>query len=346
MVALDMGRLERDLARGMAPIYMLLAEEPLQAIEAADAIRAAARAQGFTERTVLDLNAQSDWSPFEAAIRDRSLFAERALVDVRLATGKPGKVGGEHLKAYAGAPLDDLVLLLQLPRPDRDMRRAAWFKAVENRAAVIQARPVPPDQMGSWIRARLQKNGLHITDPALTLLVARVEGNLLAARQEIEKLALAGVTEIDETVLAEATTDAARFELFALAPTALRGNVRHALRMLEGLLEAGQPEPLILWALARECRLLVQAMERKADGAPDREAFQGSFGEGQKALRQAMSRLDLNTARALLADAARVDRVIKGLENGNARQGLLDLVARMAGQPLTLPEPALNPERV
>ncbi|WP_019584034.1 DNA polymerase III subunit delta [Thioalkalivibrio sp. ALE16] len=345
-MALDVARLEQDLARGLAPIYLLLAEEPLQAIEAADAIRAAAREQGFLERTVLDLTAQSDWGPFEAAIRDRSLFAERTVLDLRLATGKPGKTGGDHLKAYAGDPQDDLVLLLQLPRPDRDMRRAAWFKALENRAVVIHARPVPPAQLGSWIRARLQKNGLRITDPALALLVARVEGNLLAARQEIEKLALAGVTEIDETVLAEATTDAARFELFALAPTALRGDVRHALRMLEGLLEEGQAEPLILWALARECRLLVQAMERKAAGAPDKEAFQGSFGDSQKALRQAMARLSLTQARGLLAEAARVDRVIKGQENGNARQGLLDLVARMAGRPLTVAAPALNPERV
>ncbi|WP_019627174.1 DNA polymerase III subunit delta [Thioalkalivibrio sp. ALJT] len=345
-MALDVARLEQELSRGLAPVYLLLAEEPLQAIEAADVIRVAARAQGFLERTVLDLTAQSDWGPFEAAVRDRSLFAERALLDLRLATGKPGKTGGDHLKAYAADPQPDLVLLLQLPRPDSAMRRAAWFKALESRAVVIHARPVPPAQLGGWIRGRLHKYGLRITDDALALLVSRVEGNLLAARQEIEKLALAGVSEIDLDVLAAATTDSARFELFALAPAALRGNVRHALRMLEGLLDEGQPEPLILWALARECRLLVQAMERKAAGAPDREAFQGSFGDGQKALRQAMSRLNLAQARALLGAAAHVDRVIKGQENGNARQGLLDLVARMAGRPLTLAEPALNPERV
>ncbi|WP_018862097.1 DNA polymerase III subunit delta [Thioalkalivibrio sp. ALJ3] len=345
-MAQDLARLEQDLARGVAPIYLLLAEEPLQAIEAADAIRAAARDQGYLERTVLDMTAQSDWGPFESAIRDRSLFAERSVLDLRLATGKPGKVGGDHLKAYAVDPQDDLVLLLQLPRPDRDMRRAAWFKALENRAVVLHARPIPPSQLGPWVRARLQRHGLTITEPALALLVSRIEGNLLAARQEIEKLALAGVTEIDEAVLAEATTDAARFELFALAPTALCGDARHALRMLEGLLDEGQPEPLILWALARECRLLVQAMERKAAGAPDREAFQGSFGDGQKALRQAMSRLSLPAARGLLGEAARADRVIKGQENGNARQGLLDLVARMAGRRLSRPLPALNTERV
>jgi len=345
-MALDPARLTGELKRGLAPIYMLLAEEPLQAIEAADAIRAAAREQGFLERTVLDMTAQSDWGAFEAAIRDRSLFAERAVLDLRLATGKPGRAGGDHLKTYAAHPQADLVLLLQLPRPDRDMRRAAWFKALEKQAVVIHARPIPPGQLGGWIRQRLQGRGLRITDEALGLLVSRVEGNLLAARQEIEKLALAGVTEIDLEVLAEATTDAARFELFALAPAALRGDARHALRMLEGLLEEGQPEPLILWALARECRMLVQAMERRAAGASDREAFQGSFGDGQKALRQAMARMDLAAARGLLGDAARVDRVIKGQETGNARRLLLDLVARMAGRRVAAPLSALNPETV
>ncbi|WP_018946612.1 DNA polymerase III subunit delta [Thioalkalivibrio sp. AKL17] len=344
-MAVDPGRIDQSLRKGVAPLYMLLGEEPLQTIEAADAIRAAAREQGFDERTVLDLSAQSDWSALDAALRDRSLFASRTLVDLRLATGKPGREGGEKLKACAAAPQSDTVLLLQLPRPDRDMRRAAWFKAMESAAVVVHARPVPPERLDGWIRERLTRHGLRITDEALQLLAARVEGNLLAARQEIEKLALAGVREIDLETLSESTADAARFDLFGLSAAALRGETGRALRMLEGLLDEGQPEPLILWALARDARLLVQALERRAAGANDREAFQGSFGDQQKALRLAAGRLDVARARDILRLAARVDRVIKGQEqHGDARQGLLDLVARMAGRPLTVANPVLNPE--
>ncbi|WP_019021400.1 DNA polymerase III subunit delta [Thioalkalivibrio sp. ALE23] len=341
-MAVEPGRIDQSLRKGVAPLYMLLGEEPLQTIEAADAIRAAAREQGFDERTVLDLSAQSDWSALDAALRDRSLFASRTLVDLRLATGKPGREGGEKLKACAAAPQSDTVLLLQLPRPDRDMRRAAWFKAMESAAVVVHARPVPPDRLGGWIRERLARHGLRITDEALQLLAARVEGNLLAARQEIEKLSLAGVREIDLETLSESTADAARFDLFGLSAAALRGETGRALRMLEGLLDEGQPEPLILWALARDARLLVQALERRAAGANDRDAFQGSFGDQQKALRLAAGRLDVARARDILCLAARVDRVIKGQESGSPRRLLLDLVARIAGQPLTLSVPELE----
>ena len=331
---IDPMQLDAALARGLAPAYLILGEEPLQALEAADAVRAAARTAGFSERTVLDLAGNSDWSVFEAAVRDRSLFAERGLIDLRLPSGKPGKPGGEQLKRYAQKPASDLVLLLQLPRPDSDMRKAAWFKALDKLAVVVHARPVPPARLGAWIRERLQRVGIAIQRDALAMLAARVEGNLLAARQEVEKLALAGVTEVNLDVLQQGLTDAARFNLFELTPAALSGQAARALRMLRSMLDEGQPEPLILWVLSRDIRALALAAERRAAGAPPSEALKGFWGTDRAALGRALERVSPAMARALLLRAARVDRVIKGRETGNAGDQLLDLVAALAGRPL------------
>jgi DNA polymerase III subunit delta len=330
----DAQQIDAALARGLRPIYVILGEEPLQALEAADAIRAAARAAGFAARTVLDLAASSDWAVFEAAIRDRSLFAERGLIDLRLPSGKPGRTGAEHLRRYAGRPAPDLVLLLLLPRPDNDLRRAAWFKAMEQAAVVVHARPVPPERLGGWIRARLARAGIGIQPEALSLLAARVEGNLLAAQQEVEKLTLAGVTEVDLDTLQQGLTDVARFDPFELPSTALAGQTGRALRMLRGMLAEGQPEPLILWALSRDIRALAQAAQRRAAGEPPAAAAKGFRGTDPAALRKALERVDLPAALALLARAAAVDRVIKGREPGSAGRQLLDLVAALSGRPL------------
>ncbi len=333
-MALDAQQLDAVLARGLQPIYVILAEEPLQALESGDAIRAAARAAGFSSRTVLDLAATGDWSVFEAAIRDRSLFAERGLIDLRLPSGKPGRVGAEHLKRYAGQPAPDLVLLLQLPRPDTDLRRAAWFKALERDAVVVHARPVPPARLGAWIRERLARVGITIRPEALALLAARVEGNLLAARQEVEKLRLAGVTDVDIEVLQEGLADVARFNLFELPAVAMSGQTARALRMLRAMLAEGQPEPLILWALSRDIRALAQAAQRRAAGETQGNAGKGFRGTDTAALRKALDRVDAGAALDLLARAAQVDRVIKGRESGSPGRHLLNLVAALSGRPL------------
>jgi len=331
---IDPLQLDGALARGLQPLYLILGEEPLQALEAADAVRAAARAAGFSARTVLDLSGNSDWTVFEAAVRDRSLFAERGLVDLRLPSGKPGKSGGEQLKRYAEQPAQDLVLLLQLPRPDRDMRKTAWFRAMEKAAVMVHARPVPPARLGAWIRDRLRRAGIGIQPDALAMLAERVEGNLLAARQEVEKLALSGVAEVDIGTLQQGLADAARFDLFDLPPAALSGQTGRALRMLRTMLDEGQPEPLILWALSRDIRALAVAAERLAGGTPSAQAVKGFWGTDQAALRKALDRVPPDTARDLLARAAGVDRVIKGRETGNAGDQLLDLVAALSGRPL------------
>jgi len=322
------------LARGLRPVYAILGEEPLQALEAADAIRSAARAADFTERTVLELGATSDWSEFSRAASERSLFAERVLIDLRLPTGKPGKVGGQQLARYLAAPAPDLLVLLQLPRPDKDMRRAVWYKNLEQTAVVVHARPVPPARLPEWIGARLAQAGMQITPDALALLAARVEGNLLAARQEIDKLMLLGQTRIERATLEQGLVDVARFDLFELPTAALLGQTARALRMVQGLLAEGQPELLILWALSRDIRALAQAAQRQAEGEPLASVLRGIWGTSPEALRKALARVRPEQALALLAQAAQVDRVLKGREPGNPARQLLNLTAALSGRPL------------
>jgi DNA polymerase-3 subunit delta len=324
-------QLERELSRGIAPVYAVLAEEPLQALEACDAIRAAARAAGHHSRTILDLGAQGDWGGFDSAVRDRSLFSEREIIDLRLPSGKPGKAGGEKLRKYLERPERDLVLLLQLPKPDKDMRKAAWFQALDGHAVVVHAQPVPPARLGGWIGERLARQGLRMDPQAREFLAASVEGNLLAARQEIEKLALLGVTDIGLPAVQQALSDVARFDLFALPATALRGEKYRALRMVRGMLAEGQPEPLILWALTRDLRALAQAAERMQAGAAMDQATRGFWGTDPAALRLAVRRVSRAAALGFLAQAAMIDRAIKGRAPGNAARLLIDLTLALAG---------------
>jgi DNA polymerase III subunit delta len=334
-LTLDPRQLGSVLASRLGPAYLILGEEPLQALEAADAVRARARDAGFAARTVLDLSANGDWNSFEAAVRDRSLFAERGLIDLRLPSGKPGKTGAAHLLRYAQNPPGDLVLLAQLPKPSGEMRKAAWFKALERIAVVVHARPVPPARLGAWIRDRLSASGIAIDADALSLLASRVEGNLLAARQEVDKLALLGATEVDLETLQRGLGDSARFDLFELPATALSGQTQRALRMLRGMLAEGQPEPLILWALSRDIRALAQAALRCSRGESVTVVAKAFWGTDANALRQALGRIGPVAARDLLARAAIVDRVIKGREPGNAGRQLIDLVIALSDRPET-----------
>lgn len=333
---LEPEQLHASLQRKLYPIYLLLAEEPLQALEAGDAIRAAARQAGFGSRTVLDLAANGDWSEFSSAIRDRSLFAERVVIELRLPTGKPGVGGGAKLAAYGERPAEDLLLMLHLPRPDSSMRQAAWFQSLQREGAVVHARPIPPQALGAWIRRRMQGAGMTITEDALALLVANVEGNLLAARQEIDKLQLMGATQVNLAIVQEAVATVARYDLGEFAAMVLAGKAARALQMLQGMLAEGQAEPLILWLLSRDLRALLQASERLAQGDPASRALQGFWGTDTRALGLAVRRIQPHQAQTLLARAATVDRIIKGRQPGNAQRALLDLTIAIAGAPASI----------
>lgn len=326
-------QLESHLEKGLAPAYLLSGDEPLQMVEAADAVRAAARARGYTDREVFAADPGFDWNALREAAQSLSLFASRRVLDLRLPTGKPGVEGGRALEAYAARPPGDTVLLVQCPRLEARDRKAAWCRALEGAGVMVQVWPLDRTAIEAWMERRLRRGGLVPTPEAVHLLCERVEGNLLAAAQEIEKLLLlTGPGALDGPAVMSAVADSARFGVFDLVDAALAADPPRAVRVLQGLRGEGVDPVLVLWALAREIRGLHQMAERVQAG----EALRGLLGgvrppRRQPLVRAALGRLREPVLAGLLSDCARVDRVIKGLESGSPWDELLDLTLALAG---------------
>lgn len=300
----------------LAPIYVVAGDETLLAVEAADAIRAAAREMGYGEREVLHADARFDWSRLVQAASGLSLFAEKRIVELRLPGGKPGKVGGEALREFAAAPGDDLVVIITLPRLDRDTRASRWAAALEHAAIWVEVEKIERPALPEWIGGRLARNRQRAAREALEFIADRVEGNLLAAHQEIGKLALlypAGELSLEQ--VADAVLNVARYDVYALAPALLAGDGARALRLLEGLRVEGEPLPLVLWVVAEELRTLLRAQEAVAGGKPFGMVARELrvWGPREKLMPKALRRLPAATLAALLARCADVDRLAKGL---------------------------------
>jgi DNA polymerase-3 subunit delta len=306
----------RGKSGALAPIYVVAGDEPLLAIESADAIRTAARAMGYSEREVLHADARFDWSRLEQATTALSLFAEKRIVELRLPGGKPGKAGGEALRAFAESPPADLLALISLPRLDRDTRGSRWAAALEHAAVWIDVEKIERQALPEWIGGRLARNRQRACREALEFIADRVEGNLLAAHQEIGKLALLHPPgELSLEQVADAVLNVARYDVYALAPALLAGDGGRALRLLEGLRVEGEPLPLVLWVVAEELRTLLRAQEAVAGGKPFGAVARELriWGPREKLMPKALRRLPAATLAALLARCADVDRLVKGL---------------------------------
>lgn len=323
-------QLDRLLEGALAPAWLVVGEEPLLFNEAADRIRAKARERGYTDREVFDVDRRFDWNELAAAGRSLSLFASRRILELRMATSGPGADGGALLKELASDPPPDTVLLMLLPqRPDGALWSSGWASAFEKHGHVVQAWPVDIERLPQWIAARARRHGLELDRDAAALLAARVEGNLLAAHQEIEKLALThGAGRLDEDAVAEAVADSARFDIFKLGEAALAGDAGRGLRILDGLRAEGAEPTLVLWLLCRELRAVVA--ERRNPGG----GFQGRGPQAQRraaGVSAAARRLGGPRLRALAQLAARADRAIKGRGEGRPWDELEALVASLAG---------------
>jgi DNA polymerase-3 subunit delta len=306
----------RHKAGSLAPLYVVAGDEPLLAIEAADAIRAAGRALGYGEREVLHADARFDWSRLTQAASGLSLFSEKRIVELRLPGGKPGKAGGDALREFAAAPPADLLALISLPRLDRDTRGSRWAAALEQAAVWIDVERIERPALPEWIGGRLARNRQRAGREALEFIADRVEGNLLAAHQEIGKLALLHPPgELTLEQVADAVLNVARYDVYALPPALLAGDGARALRLLEGLRVEGEPLPLVLWVLAEELRTLLRAQEAVAAGKPFGVVARELrvWGPREKLMPKALRRLPAATLAALLARCADVDRLAKGL---------------------------------
>jgi DNA polymerase-3 subunit delta len=322
----------RTLERGLARAWLVVGDEALLTGEAADAVRARARADGYAGRDFFVTDRSFDWAEVSAASRTLSLFAERRILEVRMPTPRPGKEGGAVLAALAADPGPDNLLLVVTTRPEKDTWSSAWFKAFDKHGVVVQAQPVEIGRLPQWISARAARLGLRFEPGAAELLAERVEGNLLAAHQEIEKLALLradGSANLE--AVESAVANSARYDVFQLGEAALAGDAARALRILDGLRAEGVEPPLLLWALCRDLRALADLRSGVA-----KQAF-GQAAERREALvKRAAARAAGQPIGPWFAAAARVDRQFKGQEGpaGGAWTTLTGLVAAMAGAQL------------
>ena len=323
------------LARGVPPLVWIHGDEPLLVQEAAQAVRDALRSAGFAERQVFDGGRGFRPDAFVAEADALSLFASRKLIELRLA-GRPTKEIGQLLADTGARASDDTRVLVSGPRLDRATTESAWFTALDRIALVVPIWPIERARLAQWIGSRLARQHQRADRATLDLIAERVEGNLLAAHQEIGKLALLfpeGELPPDET--RAAVLDVARYDAFDLVGAALAGDAPRALRSLDGLRAEGVAEPLVLWALADALRTLLRLFQARRAGRPPAQAMREArvFGARERLFEQALSRLDEAQVRDALQHAARADRMIKGLDRADAWQGLQALAMTVAGAP-------------
>ncbi|HLA74371.1 MAG TPA: DNA polymerase III subunit delta [Gammaproteobacteria bacterium] len=326
-------QLAAHLKRGLAPVYLVYGDEPLQLEEACDAIRAAARAQQH-ERDILHAGTGFDWGVLAQAAQTLSLFSQRRLLELRIATGKPGDTGSAALVGYATRPPADTILLVICPKLDSATQKTKWFTALEQAGVVIQVWPVPSAQLPAWIIQRMRAKGMQVSNEAAAALAERVEGNLLAAAQDIEKLYLLyGPSRIEADTVTQAVADSARFDIYGLADTALAGDAARTARMLSGLRAEGVEPTLLLWALVREVRSLANLAHHCQGGLNVDQALakQGVWEKRKPLIKQALQRHKPAYWQHLLRRAAHIDLMIKGMAAGNVWDELLQLSLAMAG---------------
>ena len=321
-------QLDASLKKGLAPLYAIHGPEALVVLEAADRIREAARKDGATEREIFFAEPGVDWSRLGASASNMSLFASKRLVEIRIPTGKPGAEGGKAIAAYCAKLPDDAITLIVLPELDWQSLKTAWFSAIEAAAAVIEAKPVTRDELPEWLAERMSRQGQRASLETLEWLADRVEGNLLAARQEVEKLGLLlPKGEIPLEAIREAVTDVSRFERDALIDAMHAGDAGKVARVVESLKAEGEPLPLLLWTLAEELRKVMAIMAgQRPRGwlSPERA----------EALAKIARRHDRASIDRELLRAHHIDRMIKGVEPGDPWDSVVELALGIAGKPV------------
>ena len=328
-------KLSAQLQQHLLPVYLVSGDEPLLVQECCDQIRQAARAAGCTEREVIDVGPRFNWDEIAHSAASMSLFAERKLVELRIPSGKPGADGSkalcEYLQLQAGG---DDVLLVVAGRIDKQSTNSKWYKALDGAGATIQVWPVGARDLPRWLQQRVQAAGMTIDADALQLLCDRIEGNLLAAVQEVEKLKL--LARDDRITIATVTgsvADNARYNVFEMTDRALGGDACTSLKMLHGLCGEGTEPTVVLWALLRELRTLSQARAAVDAGQPQQQAL-GALRVWKNRvgiMQAALKRHDAASLDRLMDLAAKADGSIKGFADGRPWDNLESLVLSLSG---------------
>ena len=329
-------QLAAHLARDLRPIYVVHGDEPLLAIEAGDQIRAAARRAGYAEREVLVADAAFKWEAFSAANRNLGLFGERRLLDLRIPSGKPGPDGARALEDCAANPNADTLTLITLPRLDRTAQSTAWFSALQEAGVAIAVYPLERAELPRWLAERLARQKQSVSPETLQFLADTTEGNLLAARQEIEKLGLLlPEGRLEHDAVERAVADVARFDVFQLSEAWLVGDAARVARILAALEGEGEGMPLLLWALAEDLHALAGVLDATAAGTPPAAAVSKArlWGKRQAALEKAAARVSREAIPEMFVRLARLDGLAKGIGAGSAWDELRALGLALCGRP-------------
>ncbi len=328
---------ERLQSAALAETYFFHGEEPLQLMECADALRRRARQEGVEERLVFDGETGIDWAALEGESNALSLFASRRLLEIRLGSRKPDKLGVDVLARLAARPVGGDVLLVTADKADANTRKAKWFKALEEQAVCVNTRDLKSDALPAWLNRRAARHGKRLSPAAAALIADRVEGNMLAASQEVEKLCLlvdGGRDTIEADDVRQAVQDSARYDVFQLADAVLAGDLLRAVRIMRGLREEGTEPILVNWALGRELRQLAQIALACAAGARIEAQFERYrvWDNRKPLLRRLLERCSADELSTLLAYANFIDTVIKGARAGEPWDELEILALAVGGR--------------
>ncbi|MFN2329104.1 MAG: DNA polymerase III subunit delta [Chromatocurvus sp.] len=326
-------KLKGDLQKRLLPVYLVSGDETLLVQECADSIRAAARERGCSERIVMDAGRGFDWQELLQHASNLSLFSQQQLLELRLPDAKPGSEGSKALCSYLDNPSPDNTLLIVAGKLDSTAANSKWFRTIDSAGATLSLWPVNPAELPRWLQQRASAAGLTLTADAAALLAERTEGNLLAAAQEIEKLALLGDNQrIDIDSVTDNVLSSARFGVFSMVDTALAGDARSALRMLQGLRAEGVELAVVMWVLARELRLLQALVADCAQGKRPQQALQQHrvWKSRMGAVGAALERHDRRSLSQILQLGLQADAAAKGYGPGDAWQHLETLLLAIA----------------
>jgi DNA polymerase-3 subunit delta len=327
-------QLAAHLKQGLQALYVLVGDEPLAHRECLDAIRQAARLQGFDERNSLLVERAFNWQQIASYGASISLFASRRLLEINVPSGKPGMEGGKALQALASQPLSDTTVLIILPKLEREAKNSAWFSALEKQAVVINLEEVPASQLPKWIGARLAQQGQQASPATLEFLAHQVEGNLLAANQEVQKLALLHPAGgLSDEAVRQAVLNVSRYDAFQLGEAVLAGDSARTVRILQGLQDEGENAVAVMSPLMWVLRPLLRIKQAELRGENVMQAMTSAriFGERQALVKRALSRLSLRQLEAALQKLADIDKTAKGVMQGDAWLEISRLCFGLAG---------------
>ena len=321
------------LQKGLMPVYFITGDEPLQLGELADEIRKAARKNGYDNREIVSVETGFEWNQLAFMADSLSIFADKKIIDLRLPSGTPGVEGSKALIDYCNRISEDTILLITAGKIDSKSLKSRWVEALDKQGLVIQVWPLEGQDLIRWIQNRMQRRGLVVQLDGIQLLAARIEGNLLAAAQEIEKLyVLYGAGSLSVQQINDVVADSSRYDVFKLMDTVLSANVSRIIKVLSGLRSEGTAAPIVLWALTRDARLLIKLKLAMAQGQNQDTLFKNNniWDKRKLLISQALKRLSDRDLNHILVASAIADRQIKGQQAGDVWESLLEICLKFA----------------